>query len=108
LNVTIFGAQQFVKEVGYGPFTAEDLVGEALAPFRQQVVITTKFGFDCNSGKRGGLNSQPAPEKTEGGLENDLHTCCKGRKSRKSPMPVAVTNQMGNPSQNGTTFSENI
>ena len=30
----------------YGPFTNEELVGEALAPFREQVVIATKFGFD--------------------------------------------------------------
>src|ERR1700742_2037690 len=43
----------------YGPFTNEELVGEALAPFRKQVVIATKFGFDCDSGKQGGLNSQP-------------------------------------------------
>jgi aryl-alcohol dehydrogenase-like predicted oxidoreductase len=44
----------------YGPFTNEELVGEALAPFRLQVVIATKFGFDCDSGKQGALNSQPA------------------------------------------------
>jgi aryl-alcohol dehydrogenase-like predicted oxidoreductase len=43
----------------YGPFTNEELVGEALAPFRNQVVIATKFGFDCDAGKQGGLNSQP-------------------------------------------------
>jgi aryl-alcohol dehydrogenase-like predicted oxidoreductase len=43
----------------YGPFTNEELVGEALAPFRKNVVIATKFGFDCDSGKQGGLNSQP-------------------------------------------------
>src|SRR3974390_389553 len=43
----------------YGPFTNEELVGEALAPFRSQVVIATKFGFDCEAGKQGGLNSQP-------------------------------------------------
>ncbi len=43
----------------YGPFTNEELVGEALAPFRGQVVIATKFGFDCDSGQQGGLNSQP-------------------------------------------------
>jgi aryl-alcohol dehydrogenase-like predicted oxidoreductase len=43
----------------YGPFTNEELVGEALAPFREQVVIATKFGFDCDAGKQGGLNSQP-------------------------------------------------
>ena len=44
----------------YGPFTNEELVGEALAPFRDQVIIATKFGFDCDSGKPGELNSQPA------------------------------------------------
>jgi aryl-alcohol dehydrogenase-like predicted oxidoreductase len=43
----------------YGPFTNEELVGEALAPFRGKVVIATKFGFDCDAGKQGGLNSQP-------------------------------------------------
>src|SRR5437867_1139307 len=43
----------------YGPFTNEELVGEALAPFRGQVVIGTKFGFDCGGGKQGGLNSRP-------------------------------------------------
>src|SRR3974390_3797899 len=43
----------------YGPFANEELVGEALAPFRSQVVIATKFGFDCDAGKQGGLNSQP-------------------------------------------------
>jgi len=44
----------------YGPFTNEELVGEALAPFRDRVVVATKFGFDCDAGKQGGLNSQPA------------------------------------------------
>lgn len=43
----------------YGPFTNEELVGEALAPFRDKVVLATKFGFDCGPGKQGGLNSQP-------------------------------------------------
>jgi len=43
----------------YGPFANEELVGEALAPFRSQVVIATKFGFDCDAGTQGGLNSQP-------------------------------------------------
>jgi aryl-alcohol dehydrogenase-like predicted oxidoreductase len=46
----------------YGPFTNEELVGEALAPFRKQVVIATKFGFklDPNTGKQAGLDSRPA------------------------------------------------
>src|SRR6202166_116505 len=46
----------------YGPYTNEELVGEALAPFREQVVIATKFGFkiDPNTGKQAGLDSRPA------------------------------------------------
>jgi aryl-alcohol dehydrogenase-like predicted oxidoreductase len=41
----------------YGPFTSEELVGEALAPFRDKVVIASKFGFDMDNG--GALNSRP-------------------------------------------------
>jgi len=46
----------------YGPFTNEELVGEALAPYRAQVVIATKFGFklDPSTGKQAGLDSRPA------------------------------------------------
>src|SRR5437764_1662336 len=47
----------------YGPFINEELVGEALAPFRKQVVIATKFGFDVSGGEKqpgaAGLNSRP-------------------------------------------------
>jgi len=43
----------------YGPFVNEELVGEALAPVRNRVVIATKFGFDCDSGKQGNVNSRP-------------------------------------------------
>src|ERR1700733_1526001 len=47
----------------YGPFLNEELVGEALAPFRQQVVIATKFGFDLSGSDHrpgaAGLNSRP-------------------------------------------------
>jgi len=47
----------------YGPFTNEELVGEALAPFRGKVVIATKFGFDLsgrdNRPGAAGLNSRP-------------------------------------------------
>jgi aryl-alcohol dehydrogenase-like predicted oxidoreductase len=45
----------------YGPFTNEELVGEALAPFREQVAIATKFGFDLdpNTGQQRGLDSRP-------------------------------------------------
>jgi aryl-alcohol dehydrogenase-like predicted oxidoreductase len=52
----------------YGPHTSEELVGEALAPFRNKVVIASKFGFDLEAG---GLNSQPRHIKkvVEGSLE---------------------------------------
>jgi len=55
------GVTFFDTAEAYGPFTNEELVGEALAPFRDQVVIATKFGFDIEpSGKRSGrLNSRP-------------------------------------------------
>ena len=43
----------------YGPFTNEELVGEALAPFRDQVVIATKFGWKIAGGKQAGLDSRP-------------------------------------------------
>jgi aryl-alcohol dehydrogenase-like predicted oxidoreductase len=54
-GVTFFDTAQV-----YGPFTNEELVGEALAPFREQVVIATKFGFEIDSdGQQRGLNSRP-------------------------------------------------
>jgi len=43
----------------YGPFVNEDLVGEALGPVRDQVVIATKFGFRIENGKQAGLDSRP-------------------------------------------------
>jgi aryl-alcohol dehydrogenase-like predicted oxidoreductase len=59
----------------YGPFTNEELVGAALAPFRKQVVIATKFGFDLSSSDNrpgaAGLNSRPEHLKqaVEGSLK---------------------------------------
>jgi aryl-alcohol dehydrogenase-like predicted oxidoreductase len=54
-GITFFDTAQV-----YGPFTNEELVGEALAPFRGQVVIGTKFGFEFDSnGRQVGLNSRP-------------------------------------------------
>src|SRR4029079_12564715 len=44
----------------YGPYTNEDLVGEALEPVRDQGVVATKFGFNIENGKMVGLNSRPA------------------------------------------------
>jgi aryl-alcohol dehydrogenase-like predicted oxidoreductase len=56
------GVTFFDTAEAYGPFSNEELVGQALAPFRDQVVIATKFGWniDPETGKRGeGLNSRP-------------------------------------------------
>jgi aryl-alcohol dehydrogenase-like predicted oxidoreductase len=57
LGVTFFDTAEV-----YGPFTNEELVGEGLAPFREQVVIATKFGFklDPKSGRSIGVDSRPA------------------------------------------------
>src|SRR5438094_3441728 len=59
----------------YGPFTNEELVGEALAPFRDKVVIATKFGFDLSGSDtrpgKAGVNSRPEHirEAVEGSLK---------------------------------------
>ena len=55
------GVTLFDTAEAYGPFTNEELLGEALAPVRDQVVIATKFGFGINAdGSRYGLDSRPA------------------------------------------------
>jgi aryl-alcohol dehydrogenase-like predicted oxidoreductase len=57
LGVTLFDTAE-----AYGPFTNEEVVGEALAPVRGQVVIATKFGFDIDpktGARSGGVNSRP-------------------------------------------------
>jgi aryl-alcohol dehydrogenase-like predicted oxidoreductase len=55
------GVTFFDTAEAYGPFTNEELVGEALAPHRERAVIATKFGFDIapDGQRRGGLNSRP-------------------------------------------------
>jgi aryl-alcohol dehydrogenase-like predicted oxidoreductase len=66
-GVTFFDTAQV-----YGPFTNEELVGEALAPIRNQVVIATKFGYEFGpNGENLGLNSQPEQIKqmAEGSLK---------------------------------------
>jgi aryl-alcohol dehydrogenase-like predicted oxidoreductase len=68
------GVTLFDTAEAYGPFANEELVGEALAPFRGRVVVATKFGFDINpkTAERGtGLNSRPAhiKEAVEGSLK---------------------------------------
>src|SRR2546427_2878716 len=54
------GVTFFDTAEAYGPFTNEELVGEALAPVRDQVVIVTKFGFKFEGGKQAGLDSRPS------------------------------------------------
>jgi aryl-alcohol dehydrogenase-like predicted oxidoreductase len=54
------GVTFFDTAEAYGPFTNEELVGEALAPVRDQVVIATKFGFKFEAGTQNGLDSRPA------------------------------------------------
>jgi aryl-alcohol dehydrogenase-like predicted oxidoreductase len=58
------GITLFDTAEAYGPFTNEELVGEALAPVRDQVVIASKFGFDIKDGQIVGLNSRPEQIKT--------------------------------------------
>lgn len=55
----------------YGPYTNEELVGEALAPFRNEVIIATKFGFNIQDGKIAGVTSKPEHIKkaVEGSLK---------------------------------------
>jgi len=53
------GITFFDTAEAYGPYTNEELVGEALEPFRGEVRIATKFGFDIRDGKMVGVNSRP-------------------------------------------------
>jgi aryl-alcohol dehydrogenase-like predicted oxidoreductase len=53
------GVTFFDTAEGYGPFTNEELVGEALQLYRRGVTIATKFGHDLGPGSSGGLNSRP-------------------------------------------------
>ncbi|OGU60837.1 MAG: aldehyde oxidase [Ignavibacteria bacterium GWF2_33_9] len=66
LGITFFDTAEI-----YGPYTNEELVGEAIAPFRNEVVIATKFGFNIQNGKMAGLNSKPhhIKEAVEGSLK---------------------------------------
>jgi aryl-alcohol dehydrogenase-like predicted oxidoreductase len=54
LGVTFFDTAEI-----YGPYINEELVGEALFPFRKEVIVATKFGSDIENGKSVGLNSRP-------------------------------------------------
>ncbi len=65
------GATFFDTAEVYGPFTNEQMVGEAIAPFRDQVVVATKFGFNFIDGRQSGLNSRPEhiPEVCDASLK---------------------------------------
>jgi hypothetical protein len=87
------GVTFFDTAEAYGPFTNEEIVGEALAPFRQQVVIATKFGFqDGNS--TAGMDSRPERIRAvaEASLRRlqtdriDLFTAPLGTVSRRRPV----------------------
>jgi aryl-alcohol dehydrogenase-like predicted oxidoreductase len=54
------GVTFFDTAEAYGPFTNEELLGEALGPVRDHVVIATKFGFKFEKGKQAGLDSRPS------------------------------------------------
>ncbi|MCJ2088131.1 aldo/keto reductase [Methylobacterium sp. E-005] len=60
-GVTLFDTAEV-----YGPFTNEEMVGEALRPIRDRVVVATKFGFDIDpaTGKQSGMNSRPEHIRT--------------------------------------------
>ena len=95
------GVTFFDTAEAYGPFANEELVGEALAPVRDRVVIATKFGWDIDpvTGERsGGVNSRPdhvrvATEGMLGGSAWRRSTCSTSTastptcRSRTSPGP---------------------
>ena len=53
------GVTLFVTAEVYGPYVNEELVGEALAPLRKEIILCTKFGFNIQNGQMAGLNSRP-------------------------------------------------
>ena len=65
-GITFFDTAQI-----YGPFTNEELVGQALAPVREQVVIATKFGFSFDGSRSTGMDSRP--ERIRATVEDSLH-----------------------------------
>src|SRR5262249_28301704 len=71
-EVTLFNSPE-----AYGPFSNEEIVAEALEPFKGDVVIATKFGFNIVDGKLSGVNSHPQHIKkaVEGSLKR-LRTDC--------------------------------
>ena len=75
------GVTFFDTAEAYGPFVNEELVGEALAPFHDQIVIATKFGFTFEPNSQRGLDSRPAhirsvAEASLNGSRSMRSTCC--------------------------------
>src|ERR1700692_4916837 len=68
------GITFFDTAEGYGPFTNEELVGEALAPFREKLVIATKFGFDLSGkdNRPGAASVNSRPEHLKQAVEGSL------------------------------------
>lgn len=54
------GVNFFDTAEAYGPWRNEELVGEAIQPFRKKIILCSKFGFDIQNGQLGGFNSKPA------------------------------------------------
>lgn len=71
----------------YGPYTNEELVGEALAPFRDDVVIATKFGFRVFDGKQQGLAQAPSavPTRCRRSPRCKASIRCGGESPKKRP-----------------------
>lgn len=58
-NAYEMGVNFFDTAEAYGPFKNEELVGEAIAPFRKNIILCSKFGFNIQNGQLAGLNSKP-------------------------------------------------
>ena len=78
-GVTFFDTAQM-----YGPFTNEELVRQALAPVRDQVVIATKFGFAFDGDRTTGLNSRPDHIKAT--VDDSLRRLGVDRAGRRAPL----------------------
>ena len=75
----------------YGPFTNEELVGEALAPFRGQVVIATKFGFEIDPNGRGRPAGPEQPAGAHQGGRRGLAQAAQDRRASTCSTSTAST-----------------
>jgi aryl-alcohol dehydrogenase-like predicted oxidoreductase len=83
------GVTFFDTAEAYGPFTNEELIGEALAPVRDRVVIATKFGFKFQDGKQVGLDSRPAHIREVVEASSSGEYRCGSRASRSATVPTS-------------------